>query len=108
MTRPASIQESIVRLAALFQQRLDELYRSSAPLASGSALDLVGLVDGSQIVEDYVNHNELGLAFEHLIYMVVDPGIEVTQVQFEEIATVGGQLGLKDSIWQRVRVSRPA
>ena len=108
MTAPTSIPESIIRLAALFQQSLDELYRSSAPLARSSALDQAGLVNGSQIVGDYVNHNELGLAFEHLIYMVVEPGLEVTQVQFEEIATVGGHLGLRASTWQRVRVPRPA
>jgi|GEM_PF-2622406 len=104
MTAPAPTRESIRRLTGLIQRELDELYRSSAPLGPSSPLNQAGLTDGAQIVDDYLDHNELGLAFEHLIYMLVESGIDVTQAQFDEIATIGGDLGLPPSIWHGVSV----
>ncbi len=104
MTGPAPIREAILRLAGLIQRDLDELYRSSAPLGPNSPLNQAGLTDGARIVEDYLDHNELGLAFEHLIYMLIEPGINVTRAQFDEIVTIGDDLGLPPRIWQRVSV----
>ena len=43
----------------------------------GSALDQVNLKDGDKIVYDYLEHGEAGVAFDHLIYMVEETGIEV-------------------------------
>ncbi len=36
----------------------------------GSALDQLHLRDGDQVVNDYLNHGEEGLAIDHLLYMI--------------------------------------
>jgi len=71
-------------------------------------LDQAGLRDGAKIVADYINHNELGLAFEHLLYMVIEPEIAVPRDQLVDLETVGRSLGFEPALWQRVRVRQEA
>ena len=43
----------------------------------GSALDQVGLLNGREVVADYLKHGEPGLAVDHLIYMVEEPPLDI-------------------------------
>ncbi len=61
--------------------------------APGSALDQEGLADGGAIVRMYVEHGEHGLAFDHLLYMVVEPSLPITAGTFETLQEVSGRLG---------------
>jgi hypothetical protein len=63
----AEASEMLLRLAAVAQRSLDELYLLHGP-SPDLELDQAGLRDGAKITADYVNHNELGLAFEHLLH----------------------------------------
>ena len=60
--------------------------------APGSALDQAGLADGGAIVNDYVGHGELGLAFDHLLYMVVEPSLPITAETLEILQEVSDRL----------------
>jgi hypothetical protein len=42
-----------------------------------SPLNQVNLLGGDRIVQDYVDHGEVGLAFDHLNYMVDETGIKL-------------------------------
>ena len=46
--------------------------------AAGSALDQAGLTNGKEIVEDYLRHGEPVVAFEHLLYMIEEPGLTLS------------------------------
>ena len=43
----------------------------------GSALDQVFLLDGREVVADYLQHGEPGLALDHLVYMIKEPPLDI-------------------------------
>ena len=49
---------------------------AAGSIAPGSALDQAGLSDGADIVRDYLHHGERGLAFEHMMYMIIELDLE--------------------------------
>lgn len=92
----------IRKLASVVQDRVNVEYRKGPPEAC-SALDQAGLRDGDSIVSDYLDHNEPGLAFEHLLYMIIEPEFVLTAAQLSVLAAVGKTLGFDDRAWSRVR-----
>jgi hypothetical protein len=99
----AEASEMLLRLAAVAQRSLDELYLLRGP-SPDLELDQAGLRDGAKIIADYINHNELGLAFEHLFYMLIEPKIVVPRAHLVDLETVGRSLGFAPALWQPVRV----
>lgn len=69
----------------------------------GSSLDQVYLLDGDQVVSDYIEHGELGLAFDHLLYMVQEPPLQISRLAFEHIQAVALALGVPPSRLDRIR-----
>lgn len=48
-------------------------HEQTGPVPDDHPLAQAGLENGGEIVLDYVDHNEAGLAFEHLLYMINEP-----------------------------------
>lgn len=72
--------KSIERVADEAQQLIDaEFAKCDDHPPPGSALDQNGLRDGKDIVLDYIAHNEGGIALDHLIYMIYETGITLSQ-----------------------------
>ena len=44
----------------------------------GSALDQGSLIDGDEVVEDYLRHGEPGVALEHLVYMIWEADLPIS------------------------------
>jgi hypothetical protein len=63
----------------------------------GSALDQNGLRDGTLIIEDYLDHGEPVVALEHLIYMVGEPELPVSEATRHAIADAGRRWGLRSN-----------
>lgn len=57
------IRQALIEVGTLMQRSFAEV-EGRPP--QGSALDQCGLIDVVHIVEEYLEHNELGLALEHL------------------------------------------
>ena len=53
-------------------------YEQLGPVPDDHALAQAGLENGTEIVLDYVDHNEAGVAFEHLLYMINEPPLVVS------------------------------
>ena len=73
-------------LKVLFAVALDEVevliarsYSSAGDIGSDHALAQAGLRDGASIVRDYLAHGETGVAFEHLLYMIKEPPLRVSE-----------------------------
>ncbi len=62
-----------------------------APVA-GNALDQVNLKGGDNIIFEYLDFGELGVAFDHLTYMIDETGIELTKNQRILVAEIRGKL----------------
>lgn len=70
----------------------------------GSSLDQVCLIDGDQVVDDYIRHGEQGLALDHLLYMVEEPPLKLTPTTFEHLAAAAAALGVPS---ERIAPIRP-
>ncbi|WP_455925867.1 hypothetical protein [Pseudomonas putida] len=73
-------------LRADFLEALDEIaalmaiaFEQAGTLPEDHALAQAGLSNGRDIVLDYLNHNEAGVAFEHMIYMVEEPPLALSE-----------------------------
>jgi hypothetical protein len=69
----------------------------------GSALDQAGLADGSAIIEDYLDHNEAGVALEHLVYMIHEPRLPISAGTFRLIEQAAELIGVETDLIQRIR-----
>jgi hypothetical protein len=70
---------------------------------AGSALDQNGLADGGDVVTEYLDVGEPGLALEHLIYMVSEPKLPISRRAYSCIATAGTAMGMDQQLWERIR-----
>lgn len=96
-------ESRIIEIARSVQAKLDALYRSVGNPEPGSALDQAGLRDGSSIVEDFVSHGEAGLAAEHLLYMITEPDIGLSQPDIEFLRGVCEVFGIEKETWRALR-----
>jgi hypothetical protein len=97
----ADILESLVEVHALIARALEQI--GGKPEA-GSALDQAGLLDGDKVVRDYIHHGEAGLAFEHLIYMVREPSLVISDATYDRIRRAGATLNLNPKLWNGLKV----
>jgi hypothetical protein len=86
--------KSLIRRAAFeAQSMLDRLYATGERNAGGS-LDQAGLRDGRQVIEDYLSHNEAGVALEHLLYMIAEPPLALSAEARADIRRAAELLGM--------------
>lgn len=96
-------EEHIRTVVQEVQTQLDELYQRSDNPEPGSALNQVGLRDGAYIVEDYLRQVEAGLAFEHVLYMILEPDLPLSATAFRSLKQAGEQLKMSPRLWADVR-----
>lgn len=58
------------------------------------ALAQAGLKNGSEIVLDYVDNGEAGVAFEHLLYMLIEPPLVVSERCMKNFGSVAKTLNM--------------
>jgi hypothetical protein len=84
------IRQSIPEVGALINQAFADVGNSPV---TGSSLDQLGLANGVSVIDDYLRHGEIGLALDHLIYMVFEAKLPISAGTFyciERAATVMG------------------
>ena len=57
--------------------------------------EIAGILDGKQIILEFLEYNEFGCAFEHLTYIINESNIKLNSKQTEEIKKVGNELNIK-------------
>jgi hypothetical protein len=83
MKRPI---EEITSAAAIAQQLILELHDTDP---ENKTFEQVGLLDGQNIIEDFIDNGEWGCALDHLLYMVHESTIlfpRGTMLRLHEIA----------------------
>ena len=88
-------------LRADFVEALEEIstlmsiaYEQLGPVPEDHALAQAGLENGGEIVLDYVDHNEAGEAFEHLLYMINEPPLVVSEKCMKILARIAKSLNM--------------
>ncbi len=96
--------ESWIEQAAIKTQELvnQEFDRVGTP-QPGSALDQLGLRDGLEIIRDYLQYGEYGLAFEHLLYMVKELDLVLPRDVYVLIERAGSRMGYSSSAWTGIK-----
>jgi hypothetical protein len=85
-------------------ERERDIEEAGGTPAPGSALDQAGLRDGGEVVLDFLRHGEPGLALEHLLYMIQEPGLVISRPTHERIEQAGRAMSLDPSLWERLPV----
>lgn len=99
----ANADHLIHAVAHEVQQHLNRLYAQVGTPEVGSALDQLGLRDGIRIVDDYLKHGEPGAAFEHVIYMLTEPDIQLSASAYEALTDAGARIEMAPQLWAGVR-----
>ena len=89
------LKQASSEVQGLVDQEFTKVNNNPLP---GSNLDQAGLKGGREIVLDYLNHGEIGIALEHLLYMVEETGIMVSKDTIKKIVKVSDQLGIKTKL----------
>jgi hypothetical protein len=99
-----SSKPAILIAAALdeVQRRLAMAFEQAGSISEDHTLASLGLKDGHKIVKDYIEHGELGLAFEHLVYMIDEPSLTVSKNCFNLITQAGKSLGMQEKLWAAI------
>jgi hypothetical protein len=82
---------------------LADAYSRAESLVPNHALSQEGLRNGHEIVLDYIEHNETGIAFEHLVYMLSEPPLIISNRCFQLIDAAGRALGVHPEVWRNVQ-----
>jgi len=93
------IGRELRELADDIQPLLDERIKIGDKRFDGEDADGTGyLLSANQEIHFFVDHNELGLALEHLELMIVEGELEITSDQKNRLRKVASEMGMAVSI----------
>jgi hypothetical protein len=79
-------------LANLTEQILSEAWLNKIKKTN---TDSLGLVDGKEIISEYLDNNEVGCAFDHLKYIITESNIRLNNKQNDNIKRIREKLNEK-------------
>jgi len=101
---PQTAEDCIKRaLPEVVERMRREFAEAGGSPEPGSALDQAGLLDGEEIVLDYLRHGEPGLALEHLIYMIHEAGLAISIETYQLIERAGLEMEMDPQLWELLR-----
>jgi len=72
----------------LAQELIDELYRNNP---ANETFEQVGILNGKEIVNDFIDHGELGVALDHLLYMIHESDIQFPLEALKELLSIASE-----------------
>ena len=67
----------------------------------------IGLSDNDiRDIDEYIDHNEQGLAFEVLCSFIQQYGLKVSDSQYQTICTLGENMEMDNDIWQNILLKK--
>ena len=67
----------------------------------------IGLPDNDiRDIDEYINHNERGLAFEVLCSSIQQYGLKVSDDQYQTICTLGENMEMDNDLWQNILLKK--
>jgi hypothetical protein len=64
-------------------------------LKNGFETDALGINDGNEIIKEYLTQNELGLAYEHLAYVISEADLSLNAEQTKKMIFIAEKLRIK-------------
>lgn len=67
----------------------------------------IGLPDNDiRDIDEYINHNERGLAFEVLCSSIQQYGLKVSDDQYQKLCEWGGKMEMGNDLWQNILLKK--
>lgn len=79
--------------AAVAHSQIHELHKRDP---RNETFTQVGLLDGRDTVNDYLSHNELGIALEHLLYMIHESDITFDMARVAFLHDIAQSFGIRN------------
>lgn len=89
---PACSRWAAIGISTLTAKLMSMAYEQTGPVPEERALAHAGLENGGEIVLDYVDHNECGIALEHLLYVINEPPLVVSEEWIKILARIAKTL----------------
>lgn len=106
--REVSLPESIDAVAVVVQDLVDAEFATAGVVAPGSALDQVGLKDGLLVVRDYLQHGELGVALDHVLYVIRELDLAIPADIYAVLSRTADAMKIGETKLRGVRVASGA
>ena len=87
-------KNEIIELCNTAQALITELHENKP---NSEVFEQVGIINGCEIVNDYISNGELGVALEHLLYMVHESGISFPEEALNKLHLIVQELNIKNS-----------
>lgn len=87
----SQLSQDLLVAAGVWGKRMFDLH-AEEPLHPG--FEQLGMLDGRSIVTEYVEHGELNLAVEHLLYMVHEMGVDWPCEDVSEVHDLAKRVGV--------------
>lgn len=88
-----SVIKKIEDAAEIAQKLILELHGSDP---GNVTFEQVGILDGREVVVDFINHGECGLALDHLLYMIHESDIRFPRETLLELHDIARSCGMKN------------
>lgn len=95
----------IAELAAQAQRLIDELH-ARAP--EDETFSQLGILDGAQIIGDYLGYGELGCAVHHLLYVVHESNIPFPRSEVRDLHEIAGTIGEPNHYSEESLAAKPS
>lgn len=67
----------------------------------------IGLPDNDiRDIDEYINHNERGLAFEVLCSSIQQYGLKVSDDQYQKLRELGEKMEMDNDLWQNILLKK--
>jgi hypothetical protein len=86
-------QKVIIKLAELAQRLVFELHTQEP---DNQTFEQQGILNGLPIITDFILEDEIGLAIEHLLYMVYESGISFPSENIQELHNLTSKYKVKN------------
>ena len=87
----ASAIESVCTRANEAQELVNILYEQDP---GNATFEQAGILNGREIIQEYLDYNEWGVALEHLLYMIHESEIDFPKNALEELHSIAKSHGL--------------
>lgn len=86
MNRGQQIDNSIILAAKEVKRLLDlEFAKHGNAVPPEFGLDHAGIEYGMELITEYIEHNERGIALEHLVYMITETDLDLPETAKKHI-----------------------
>ena len=83
--------EEVKRLALLAQSLINDLYKRDP---DNETFEQNGILNGQEIVQDFIDNQEHGIAIEHLLYIVHESDISFPKTELEKLHSLANKCGI--------------